>query len=184
MANEYDIQNLTRTAFGYSVLPFPLLGIKSPLPKLNKIGNAIIGKNHIGTPFFMDVIIDDLPLPNEPLITFTNQKKIIQTAIVGSERRGTVKEFISTSDYKIKIEGVCIDPTIKDYPQKQVEEIIKICEKPKSLSFKNSLAELYGIYNIVITSYSFANMQGHPYSQKYYINAVSNDDFYATMKNL
>ncbi len=183
MANEFNLHELTRTAFGYTTMPFPLLGIKNPLPKLDKIGAAIIGKSHIGTPYFMDVIIDDLRLPNEPLITFTTQKKIVQTTITGSAG-GTVKELISSGDYKIKIEGVCIDPLKKEYPQKQVEDIIAICEKPQALSFENELAALFNIYNLVIVSYGFDKMQGKPYSQKYVINAVSDNDFYARIKDL
>lgn len=148
-----------------------------------KLGQAKVGRNHLGVPYFMDVIIDGLRLPNEPLIAFSSQKRIVQTSIVGSERRGTVKELISSSDYRIRIEGTCISANKKTYPQKQVEQIIALCEKPEALAIENELAELFKIYKIVITSYLIPKMQGKPYSQDYVINAVSDEDFYATLKH-
>ena len=183
MANTFNIRELTAKAHGYTAPPFPLLGIKNVLPDVNKIGKAITGRTHLGTPYFMDVVIDGIRLPNEPLITFSGQKRIVQTSIVGSERRGTVKELISSNDYRIKIEGVCIEPGKKEYPQSQVEQIIALCEKPAAMDFENDLAELFSIHRLVITSYGFDKMQGKPYSQKYVINAVSDEDFYAELNN-
>ncbi|MDB0601072.1 DUF6046 domain-containing protein [Tenacibaculum maritimum] len=173
MANTFNIRELTANAHGYAGL----------IPKFNKLGKAIRGRTHLGTPYFMDVVLNGIRLPNEPLLTFSGQKRIVQTAIAGSERRGTVKELISSNDYRIKIEGVCIEAGKKEYPQRQVEELIALCEKPAALDFENELAELYGIHKLVVTSYSFDSMQGKPYSQKYVINAVSDEDFYAELSN-
>ncbi|CAA0253663.1 DUF6046 domain-containing protein [Tenacibaculum maritimum] len=182
MANTFNIRELTAQAHGYIAPPFPLLGVKRGLPDVNKIGKSIVGRTHLGVPYFMDVVIDGVRLPNEPLITFNGQKRIVQTSIVGSERRGTVKELISSNDYRIRIEGVCIEAGKKEYPQHQVEQLIALCEKPASLEFENELAEMFGIHKLAITSYAFDKMQGKPYSQKYVINAVSDEDFYAELK--
>lgn len=183
MANTFDIQQLVTTAHGYVAGAYPLVGLKRFLPDPNKIGNAILGRTHLGVPYFMDVTINGHRLPNEPLVTFSGQKRIIQTAIAGSDRRGTVKELIAANDYKIKIEGVCIDPARKEYPQEQVAAIIGLCEQPAALDFENELATLFGIHRLVITSYAFDKMQGKPYSQKYVINAVSDEDFYGNLKH-
>lgn len=182
MANEFNIRNLVAGVHNYVGLPYPLLGIEDvDLPNINRLGKAILGKDLIGRPFFMDCVIDGKRLPNEPLITITGRKNIVETIIVGSERKGTVKEFISAEDYAIKIEGVCIEPGVKKYPVEQVQEIVDLCERNEALEFENELAELFRIRNIVIKDYGFGNMKGMPNSQSYYIMAVSNEDFYGEL---
>lgn len=182
MANEFNIDKAIMTAHGYVGLPFPKLSFVNILPDINLLGKAILGKNTLGRPYFMDCIIDGVNLPNEPLITFTHKKKIVETVIVGTERRGTVKEFISAGDYNIKIEGICIEPNKKAYPQDQVESIIKLIEKNEALDFTNDLAAYFGVNRIVIKDAGFGNMKGKPYSQSYYLTCVSDEDFYGELK--
>lgn len=183
MANEFNIRQAVLNAHGYVGLPFPNLELGGLTPDLNRLGNAIQGKNALGRPLFMDCIIDGQRLPNEPLITITGKKVIVETVIVGNEHKGTVKEFITTGDYNIKIEGICIEPGQKEYPQAQVESIIELINKNEALDFSNELAELFGINRLVIKDYGFGNMKGKPYSQSYYLSCVSDNDFYATLNN-
>lgn len=183
MANEFDIKRATLNAFGYVGLPFPKLELDGLVPDLNQIGRAIAGKNAIGKPLFMDCTIDGVRLPNEPLITITGKKTIIETILVGSERSGTVKEFITTNDYNIKIEGVCINPGVKEYPQDQVESIINLVNKNEALDFKNEIADLFGVNRIVIKDHGWGNMKGMPFSQTYYLTCVSDGDIYAELDN-
>lgn len=183
MANEFNIRETVAQAHGYVGLPFPSLVLDPNDPGLNQLGTAAVGKNALGKPLFMDCIIDGVRLPNEPLITITGKKVIVETVVIGSEHRGTVKEFITTGDYNIKIEGICIDPSKKEYPQSQVDSLIELIEKNESLEFDNDLAELFNINKIVIKDYGFGNMKGKPYSQSYYLSCVSDSDFYATLKN-
>ena len=130
----------------------------------------------------MDVVIDGVRLPNEPLVTITAKKTIVETVVIGSERKGTVKEFISAGDYTIKIEGICIEPNIKEFPIGQVESIIELVEKHQALDISNDIADLFGISRVVIKDYGFGNMKGKPYSQSYYLLCVSDEDFYANQK--
>lgn len=179
MENEFDLKQLTANVFGYENLPFPLLGVGNPLPDVSNIGASILGTNHLGIPYFMDVVIDDVILPNEPLITFSKQKLIIETAVEGVE--GTVKEFISASDYRIKIQGVCMLPKAKEYPREQVENITALFDKNQALNFSNRLAAIFGISQIVLKSITWGKMQGQPYSQSYSIDAVSDRDFFGKL---
>ena len=182
MANEFDIRTATLNAFGYVGLPYPNLDFElSDLANLNQIGNAIRGKNVLGRPFFMDVVIDGVRLPNEPLLTITGKKVIVETTIVGNKRKGTVKEFITSGDYNIKIEGICIEAGKKEYPQEQVESIIALAERNEALDFSNEIAELFKINRLVIKDYGISPMQGQPYSQKYYLSCVSDQDFYGNL---
>lgn len=186
MAN-FNIEELKQKALGayYQRPVYPDLAAR-------KVGNqqdiqtgvgTSARKNHLGRSYFMDVILDGITLPNEPLITISGQKRIVETVVVGSERRGSVKELISTDDYRIQIEGICYDPLKKNYPQKQVEDIIRLCEAPKALTIENDLTELFRIHKLVVKTYTLDKMKGQPYLQKYTINAVSDEDFYAILKN-
>lgn len=185
MANEFNIRELVASAH-YVGLPFPLLDLKNllRLPDVEKLGKALIGKNIIGRPFFSDFDLDGVRLPNEPLITVNTRKIIEETVLVGNEHRGTVKEFISAGDYMIKIEGVCITPGVKEYPTEQVRSIIEICQKNEALNVENDIAELFNITKLVIKDYGFGNMKGKPFSQSYYINAVSDNNFFAVIDQL
>lgn len=182
MANEFNIRNLILQSHGYVGRSYPDLQNRTPLPESN-IGKAVFAKDALGRPMFMDCVIDGMRLPNEPLITINTRKVIQETVLVGSKRRGTVKEFISAGDYQIKIEGVCIIPGQKIYPEEQVKDIIEICDNNKALEVENDITDLFGIHRLVIKDYGFGNMQGKPYSQTYYINAVSDEDFYAVLKD-
>lgn len=180
MANEFDLKQLTADVFGYEALPFPLLGLKNPLPDVLNIGASIIGTNVLGVPYFMDLVIDDVIFPNEPLMTFSKQKRIVETPVQGAE--GTVKEMISSSDYRIKIQGLCIDPEKKEYPRKQVEAIQRLFDQNRALEISNRLCALFGIQRVVLKNIVWGKMQGKPYSQSYSIDAVSDRDFYANLK--
>ncbi|MCB4807132.1 DUF6046 domain-containing protein [Tamlana sp. 62-3] len=185
MKNEFNIKKMIINNGGYVGLPFPNLNFENLQPDLLTVGEAIKGKNILGKPFFMDVTIDGVRLPNEPLITISSKKNIVETALIGNERKGTVKEFISNDNYKIKIEGVCIDmKNPKSYPTEQVQNIIDLVSKNIPVSISNSICELFQINEIVIKNYSFPNMQGKPFSQGYILMCESNEDFYAIKKSL
>ncbi|CAL2108178.1 conserved hypothetical protein [Tenacibaculum sp. 190524A02b] len=145
-----------------------------------KIGGSDV-TNHIGVPYFMDVVLGGHRLQNEPLITISKQKKIVETSIVGSESLGAVKEFISAGDYAITIEGVITDPKKKQFPQDEYEKLISILEKREALDFSNQLAERLGVYKVVVKGYSFGKDQGRMYSQSYKITLVSDRDFYGVL---
>lgn len=142
--------------------------------------------SYIGVPFFMDVVIDGHRLQNEPKITILKQKTIVSTAIVGSQSLGTVKEFISAGDYKITIEGVITDPKKKSYPQSEVESLVKVVKKREAVEFGNQIAELLGIYAVVVKGYGFGKDTGKSYSQSYKIDLISDRDFFGilSLRNL
>jgi len=163
-------------------LPFPDLEFRAiSLPDINEIGKAIFGKNQLGKPLFMDVEIDGKRLPNEPLVTVTSRKIIEETVLVGSEHRGTVKEFISAGDFQIKIEGICIDTNSRSYPKDQVELINSIVSQNKALDFYSDITEIFEVHRVVINDFGFGNMKGKPNSQSYFISCTSDMDFYAVL---
>ncbi|MEA9414385.1 DUF6046 domain-containing protein [Flavobacterium sp. PL02] len=123
-------------------------------------------------------------LPNEPLISLGLSKTIVETATVGKERRGTVKEYINTEDYTISIKGICFDEeNPNSYPSEQVSMLRTMVEINEALDIEsNPFFTLFGISKIVIKDIQFDDMMGQGGMQKYTISAISDQDFYADLE--
>ena len=140
-------------------------------------------------PYFMDFFVQALGinrrrLPHEPLLKFGLRKNIVKTVVAGGQRRGTVKEYINSDDWKIEIKGVCIDPTQPErYPTEQVDELRELCTLNEAVEVDNDILRYFEIYSIVIESIEFEAMAGQPGAQAYKINAISDTDFYGELTN-
>lgn len=185
---EFNIKELlVRSAIDYIGPRFPEWWLKNKkkynLPDLRGI-NA---KQLLGGKYFLTVKLSYkgqfYELPNEPLISLGLVKTIVETATVGKYRKGTVKEYICTEDYTITIKGVCInldDPEL--YPSDQVALLNDIVDINDALEVEsNPFLELFGIRKIVIKDIQFDEMVGESGLQKYTIQAVSDQDFYADL---
>ena len=184
----FDLKDLVaKVHFNYVGAPFP--GFikddisKIVLPDLMGITDAIKS----GKPYFTTVKLEHngqkFEFPNEPLISLSLVKTIVETATVGKERKGTVKEYITTEDYQITLRGVCVDIEDPDrYPSDQVDAINKMFDVNDSLKVvNNKFLELFKIRNIVLKEKRFEEMAGQQGLQKYTISAVSDQDFYADL---
>jgi len=122
--------------------------------------------------------------PNEPLISLSLSKTIVETATVGKYRRGTVKEYICTEDYQVSIRGVCIDEDDMDsYPAEQVDTIRRMFEINDALDIvSNPFLELFEIRKLVLKEIAWDDMEGKQGQQRFTISAVSDQDFYADLK--
>ena len=158
---------------------------KFELPSLMGIGRELV----LGGTYFQTLKVaykgEEFNFPNEPLITMSLAKTIVETATVGDERIGTVKEYITTEDYQLTIRGVCVneDPEKRElYPAEQVQELHRIVAINDSLEvLSNPFLLLFDIKNIVIKNVEYDEMSGQQGLQKYTITAVSDQDFYADL---
>lgn len=186
---EIDIKELTARAFFDYVGPaFPSWWAtnktKFVMPSLSNINEA----RSNGSQYFMTLNVADKKgnqtlFPNEPLVSFSLAKTIVETATVGKHRKGKVKEYICTEDWQITIQGLCVNlNNMDEYPSAQVQQLNRLFEKNESLEVVgNKLFSLFGITNIVLKDISFEAMQGKEGLQKYSIKAVSDTDFYAEL---
>lgn len=142
------------------------------------VRNELNAKLPDGRAIFMPVQIADVLLPNEPTIAFSKRKRIIETALVGSKRKGTVKELISSEDWEITIRGIAVNYESKIYyPEDQVADLIGLDAREESLEIKSALTSLLGIYRIVIKSFRLTEMVGIQHAQAYEFQCVSDEDF-------
>ena len=190
---EFDIKELTAKAhLGQIGLPFPLWwGTNKKtfvLPNLKRISSELLNGS---TAYFMQLTLaykgEQFTLPNEPLVGLSLSKTIVETATVGKYRKGTVKEYITTEDYKISIRGVCADidddgELWDDYPANQVDTLNRLFEINDAVEVvDNKFFELFGIRSIVLKDIQFDEMAGQQGLQRYTISAVSDQDFYADL---
>ncbi|ROI09796.1 hypothetical protein EGI11_03295 [Chryseobacterium sp. H3056] len=184
---EFDIKKLTAQAFSYVGPAFPAWWQKNKtafvLPSLNGVGTALLQ----GRPYFQTLKVsykgEQFIFPNEPLISLGLTKTIVETATVGKDRRGTVKEYINTEDYTLSIRGLCFNPgTPDEYPSEQVLELNRLFAINDAMEVVGSaFLELFEIRNLVFKSLDFEEMAGMQGMQKYTITAVSDQDFYADL---
>lgn len=185
---EFDIKELIAKAhFDYVGPAFPKWWAtnktKFVLPSLSKIGAGLL----LGGQYFQTLKVsynkEQFVFPNEPLISLSIAKTIVETATVGKDRKGTVKEYINTEDYVLNIRGVCINPDYPDeYPTEQVQELQRLFEINDSVEVMNNLfLELFGIKNLVLKNIEWNEMAGQQGLQVYTVNAVSDSDFYADL---
>lgn len=206
---KFDINELVkRSLLDYVGLPFPNfaydVSVKNGKLKVSKKGKEMdllsINRDQLlGGKFFMKIKLAYCPpngdyyvdrtvfeLPNEPIISIGLSKKIIETATVGKQRKGTVKEYICTEDYQISIKGVCVDlENPEAYPSEQVGVLNDMFEINDALDVdSNPFFELFGIRKIVLKDIQFDEMIGEAGLQRYTITAVSDEDFYAELSEI
>lgn len=132
-----------------------------------------------GRPYWQDVVLDGWRLPFEPILTISGSKRIIQTVISGSGRRGTVKELICDDDFKITLQGMFIGQD--GYPFEDITRLNQIISKSSALEFESVISDLFGIEKVVIKSFKFPHTKGGK-NQGYKLDLVSDLDFLAELK--
>lgn len=134
--------------------------------------------NVTGRPFFMPVRLGGVLLPNEPTISLNLKKRIEETALVGSTRKGTVKELISVEDWAITLRGIAINQQSKKvYPEDQVKALNDLFARNEAIQIESALTNLLGIYRIVLKEFDLTEMVGVQHAQAYQFLAVSDEDF-------
>lgn len=192
---EFSLKELTALAhFSYISAPFPEFGGLSKSALKNRIAlfsnQNIFNVNEqqaLGKPYFMTLKVrngeETMVFPNEPLVSISRQKTIVETATVGHGRNGTVKEFITAEDYTIDINGVIIAEG-NAYPAQEVKALSDLFNKSEALEIvENLFFDLFGIERIVLKTISFDEMIGKESLQKYKITAVSDEPFFAELSN-
>lgn len=187
---KFDFKELlARAAFDYVGPVFPDWWNKNnsrfQLPDLTKI-NA---KQLLGAKYFMTLKLSYkgqfFEFPNEPLISLSLSKTIVETATVGKYRRGSVLEYISTENYQITIKVLCVDPDNPDeYPGEQVQLLNEMFAINDALDVvSNPFFEMFGIRKIVLKEKQVDEMKGSQGLQGFTFTAIENQDFYADLND-
>ncbi|WP_264520393.1 DUF6046 domain-containing protein [Flavobacterium sp. N1994] len=188
---QFDFKKaIARIAFDYVGAPFPDWWLKNQrkynLPDLQSINAAQL----LGEKYFMNIKLryngKTFTFPNEPLVSLSLVKTIVETPTVGEKRKGSVLEYITTENYQISIKGVCFDIENPElYPGAQVGILNEMFDIDDALEIvDNPFFELYGIRKIVLRAKNIDEMQGQQGLQAYSFTATSDQDFYADLNEL
>ena len=119
-------------------------------------------------------------LPN-PVVSIESRKHIIDTAL--TERRGTVKEMINTSDYEIMIRGLIVGPT-QDFPEDQVAMLRDAYEQNKPVSIASAVTDIFllrpdrsGSDKVVIAEMRLPVLRGVKNVRPYELKLISDETF-------
>lgn len=125
---------------------------------------------------------EGLLMINDVAMSVSLQKNIVKTALIG--RAGTVKEYVSDGDYQIAMAVglVAINDRgeiIDQYPEKAVEQLREILERPEALEVSSGFLNLFGINSIVVSSFTIKQMT-YSNRQLVEIAGLSDDGYYIT----
>lgn len=174
----YDSEQVYENAIRNAEFPDAISADDQEGTEFVNMRNTLRASLPTGQPIFMPVRLGGVLMPNEPTLSIVGQKTIVETALTGSTRRGTVKELISVDDYQVAIRGICINYASKlVYPEDEVKALRDLFEKNESLLVESALTNLFGIYRLVIKSVRFPEMVGVQHAQAYELTCVSDEDF-------
>lgn len=201
IVNIPDLVPTPATAASAIITSF-LLKFKQPIPptqEQNIIGLTIDQTNTVptvsgaaldGTPVYSNLIINrklwtgfdgvtrEFPelIFDTVLITVQQQKNIVETQIQGSDN-GAIFEYSGLGNYDITIVATVIGNNNFHngiYPYDEVQNIIKMGACPESLSVNSWYLQMFDIYDIVITNFDVAQVEGGISQQEITILAKSN----------
>jgi hypothetical protein len=110
------------------------------------------------------------------IVEINQPRNIITTAIQGHD--GTVKEFINNGDYMVTIKGYFASENPEIYPEQQVKVLASYLNAPISLNVSNKyLNDMFGVLSIVVSNYSFKQVEGYRNVQYFTIEAMSDVPF-------
>jgi hypothetical protein len=105
------------------------------------------------------------------LCAVTQTKNIVTTAVQG--RNGTVKEFVSDGDYQISVVGRIVSAEADMFPFDEVTRFLALLKRQEPLEVVSPFVQLFGVYELVVTSYTLAQEEGMENVQTFSFDAVS-----------
>lgn len=110
------------------------------------------------------------------IIDVTQTKNIIKTDVI--DFNGSIKEYISESDYVITIRGFLSTTTHDLYPTEEVGILVNYLKAPVALAITSTfLNTQFEINDVVVESYTMQQQQGLRNVQYFQINCSSDFNF-------
>lgn len=128
-----------------------------------------------GLPIYMPVILEKTKPSEEDVILesgvvdFARTRNIVTTVVQG--RDSSIKEFINNGDWSISVSGIICKKGF-GYPKDEVVALNQFLEKKQTLSIVHEVLNALGIFEIVVTDYSFPKT-AYINCQQYNFNCLS-----------
>ena len=119
---------------------------------------------------------DGYDFPLETITEVSQQKKIVETDIFGSD--GMVEELMGLGDWNINIKGFIINYASNDYPEFEVRRLRYVCElKDTDLEVESTFLNLLNINALSIHKLNFPPSPGYKNLQAFEIECRSKKPF-------
>jgi hypothetical protein len=126
---------------------------------------------------FEPLVKKDLTLPSLRIdavtINLNRSKTIKKEGIEG--RDSTIKEHITNGDFNIAIDGLIANETGDEYPKEKLFLLKQFLNAPYALRVTHAILNRFGIYELVIDSYSIPSISGTKNIQKFTASATSDE---------
>jgi len=107
-------------------------------------------------------------------VSLNRSKNISKQSIEG--REFTIKEHITNGDFSISIEGlIASDKGDTNYPKDKLFLLKQFLNAPYTLSVTHAILNRFGVYELVIDSYSIPSIEGTKNIQKFSASATSDE---------
>jgi len=190
---KHNLGDIFQSIWGYTALPVFLsnadvirneesfnFNAESLRREVNLNGVPFYAKNNNGNEVFMPIwlIKEDgskLLLSNT-VSDMTSQKNIVETPLVN--RKGTVKEEISVSDWVINVKGIIVSADV-NYPDAQVQELNELYDLGTALGIQNARTSLVlaGDEMVVIKNLKLREIKGVKNIQAFEMQLISDLNF-------
>lgn len=115
------------------------------------------------------------------MVFMSQRKNIVKTEVLG--RPGSVKEYISRSDYNIQIVGSIVGSSMA-YPEQDVQALRSIMESPEAITIDNRLLRIFDVDTIAVEGFQVTPREGFNNLQDFSIRATSDSDFILELEDL
>lgn len=154
-------------------------GQPADVEKFDTYPDGIQKMSMLGTPVFSDIVLrsPDGRLKIEldaALCEVTQKNVIVTTKIIG--RNGSVKEYINSDDYQLKIKGILFENERDVAPMPAIKALDNMGKINDSVAIVSPFLDVFGIRNIVITEIKTDQIEGKLNCVKYEITAMSDMD--------
>jgi hypothetical protein len=127
----------------------------------------------------------DLTLPSLRIdavtVNLNRSKNIKKESIEG--RDATIKEHITNGDFSISIDGLIANEKGDEYPKEKLFLLKQFLNAPYSLRVTHAILNRFGIYELVIDSYSIPSISGTKNIQKFTASATSDETVELIMRD-
>jgi hypothetical protein len=134
---------------------------------------------------FEPLVKKDLNLPSLRIdavtVNLNRSKNIKKESIEG--RDATIKEHISNGDFSISIDGLIANEKGDEYPKEKLFLLKQFLNAPYSLRVTHAILNRFGIYELVIDSYSIPSISGTKNIQKFTASATSDETVELIMRD-
>lgn len=106
---------------------------------------------------------------SEILVTVSRGKTIVMTPVQG--RRGTVKEYITTEDFAINVQGLLVGQE-GEFPEEALRQLRFVCDAQEPVTITSDYIRMFGVFKVVVKNERFPRLPGYENLQPFEFDLI------------